>query len=666
MTPISRLLVANRGEIARRIFRTCREMGIATVAVYADPDANAPHVRDADTAVALHGQTSAETYLDIAKLLEAARRAGADASHPGYGFLSENAGFAQAVIDAGLTWVGPRPEAIAAMGDKLEAKRLMATAGVPALSSIEVAGMNITEIADHARETGYPVLVKAAGGGGGRGMRIVRDEAALERSLAAARREAGSAFGNDTVFIERYLESAHHIEVQIFGDKHGNLVHCFERECSIQRRHQKIVEEAPSPLVDDALRARLGAAALAAARAVSYDNAGTVEFMVDDSTTGGKGPQFYFLEMNTRLQVEHPVTEAITGLDLVREQILVAQGAPLSFTQEDLHIGGHAVEVRLYAENPEKEFLPAAGHVEVFEPSVAVPVRIDSGVESGSDVSVYFDPMLAKVIAHAPTRTEATNRLALALERLRVHGLTTNRDFLVNVLRHPAFLAGDTTTHFIDIHQPARVRTVPPADVHFAALAAALASQHQRRATANVLTSLPSGWRNNRSSLQSIRYGHAGAEVTVGYARNREGSFDFDVDGVTGTAIIRAASSGTLDVEVDGVRQSFAITREGANVYVQGPNGEIRLIELPRFPQPEIEHVPGGYEAPMPGKILTINVAPGDKVTAGQLLLTMEAMKMEHRITCAADGVVAEVRATDGGQVEAGQLLLVITTGDQA
>ncbi len=666
MTPISRLLVANRGEIARRIFRTCREMGIATVAVYADPDANAPHVREADTAVALHGQTSAETYLDIPKLLDAARRAGADAVHPGYGFLSENAAFAQAVIDAGLTWVGPRPEAIAAMGDKLEAKRLMAKAGVPALPSIEVATLNIAEIAALARETGYPILVKAAGGGGGRGMRIVHDEAALERSLAAARREAGSAFGNDTVFIERYLESAHHIEVQVFGDKHGNLVHCFERECSIQRRHQKIVEEAPSPLVDNALRARLGAAALAAARAVSYDNAGTVEFMVDDSKSGDEGPQFYFLEMNTRLQVEHPVTEAITGLDLVREQILVAQGAPLSFMQEDLRIDGHAVEARLYAENPEKDFLPAAGHVEVFEPSVAVPVRIDSGVESCSDVSVYFDPMLAKVIAHAPTRIEATNRLALALERLRLHGLTTNRDFLVNVLRHPAFVAGDTTTQFIDIHKPDRTRTATAEDVRLAALAAALASQEQRRSAARVLTGLPSGWRNNPSGLQTIRYTHNGDKLTVGYRCHRGGSFDFDVDGTPGCAVLHAASAAAVDIEVDGIRQAFAITARATDIWVQGSGGEVHLIELPRFPQPAVEHIAGGYEAPMPGKVLTINVAPGDKVAAGQLLITMEAMKMEHRITCAADGVVAEIRATEGGQVDAGQLLLVITTGDHA
>jgi propionyl-CoA carboxylase alpha chain len=657
MTRITKLLVANRGEIARRIMRTAREMGIGTAAVYANPDAAAPFVREADIAIALGGDTSAETYLDIAKLIAAAKRVGADAIHPGYGFLSENAAFAQAVIDAGLVWVGPHPEAIAAMGDKLAAKRLLAAAGVPMLESIETQGES-ADLAARVAEMGYPVLVKAAAGGGGRGMRVVQAESALDQALKAARREAAGAFGNDTVFIERYLESSRHIEVQIFGDKHGNLVHCFERECSIQRRHQKIIEEAPSSAVDAALRERLGAAAVAAGRAIGYDNAGTVEFLVDAS--GG----FYFLEVNTRLQVEHPVTEEITGLDLVREQIRVAEGEPLSFTQESLRINGHAIEARLYAESPEKDFLPAAGRVVRFEPDPAIPVRIDSGVETGSEVSVYFDPMLAKVIVHAPTREEAALRLASALERLRLHGLTTNRDFLVNTLRHPAFLDGDTTTHFIEHHNPARSRRATEEQVRFGALAAALVAEHGRRSSATTLATLPSGWRNNRSAMQTVRYLAGETGVTVGYARERDGSLSYDVAGHTGVAHIGTVAGGTIDLDLDGVRHRFVVTTDGGNAWVQGADGEVALTELPRFPRPEVEHVAGGYEAPMPGKVVAVHVAPGDKVSTGQLLLILEAMKMEHRMACVADGVVAEVRASEGGQVEAGQLLLVIQTGE--
>ena len=446
--------------------------------------------------------------------------------------------------------------------------------------------------------------------------------------------------------------------MQIFGDKHGNLVHCFERECSIQRRHQKIIEEAPSSAVNPALREKLGAAAIAAGRAIGYDNAGTVEFLVNASGS------FYFLEVNTRLQVEHPVTEEITGLDLVREQIRVAEGEPLSFTQDSLRINGHAIEARLYAENPEKEFLPAAGRLVRFEPDPAIPVRIDSGVETGSEVSVYFDPMLAKVIVHAPTREEAALRLATALERLRLHGLTTNRDFLVNTLRHPAFLDGDTTTHFIEHHNPARSRPATEEQVRFGALAAALTAEHGRRSSATTLVTLPSGWRNNRSTMQTVRYLAGETEIAVGYARERDGSLAYDVAGHIGVAHIGNVTDGTIDLDLDGVRHRFVVTTEADHAWVQGRDGEVALTELPRFPRPEVEHVAGGYEAPMPGKVVAVHVAPGDKVSAGQLLLILEAMKMEHRIACVADGVVAEVLASEGGQVEAGQLLLVIQTGE--
>jgi propionyl-CoA carboxylase alpha chain len=661
MARINRILIANRGEIARRIARTAREMGIATVAVYANPDAGAPFTRDADQAVALKGTTSADTYLDVAKLVDAARRAGADAVHPGYGFLAENADFARAVMDAGLTWIGPRPEAIAVMGDKLEAKRLMEQAGVPTLPSIEVTGDVTSDVRKQAVDAGYPLLVKASGGGGGKGMRIVPAESDLVEAITGARREAAAAFGNDTVFVERYIEASRHIEIQVFGDQHGNAVHCFERECSIQRRHQKIIEEAPSPAVDNALRHRLGEAAVAAVRAIKYDNAGTVEFLVDEESN------FYFLEMNTRLQVEHPVTEEITGLDLVREQILVAQGEPLSFRQEDLSIGGHAIEARVYAEDPANDFLPVAGRLLAWEPDSSIPARFESGVESGSAVSPYFDPMLAKVIVHAPSRSEAASRLANVLERLKVHGLTTNRDFLAGILRHEAFLAGDTTTHFIEKHQPTRRREVNADELAAAALAVALTAQLANRDAARVLTTIPSGWRNNPSTLQEVKLSRHGTPLAARYIRNRDGSFNYEVGEQSGIVRIMASSDGATDLEIDGVQRTLSVTSAGLQHWVQSTRGEVALVEIPRFPEPEPEEIAGGYAAPMPGRIVAVHVEAGQAVGGGDLLIILEAMKMEHRISASEDGTVTEVRVTAGQQVEAGDVLLVIdTTGEDA
>jgi len=656
MPRISRLLIANRGEIARRIMRTAREMGIATVAVYADPDATAPFVREADEAVALRGTTSTETYLDVAKILEAARRTGADAVHPGYGFLAENADFAGAVIESGLVWVGPRPEAIAAMGDKLAAKNLVTQAGVPTLPMAEITGEAAGNSSRPARKVGYPLLVKAASPGGGKGMRIVGAAAGLAEAVAGARREAAGAFGNDTVFLERYLEHARHVEVQVLGDRHGNLVHCFERECSIQRRHQKIIEEAPSPVVDHTLRLKLGEAAVAVARTIGYDNAGTVEFLLDEAGN------FYFLEVNTRLQVEHPITEEITGLDLVREQIRVAEGEPLSFRQEDLRIGGHAIEARVYAEDPALDFLPATGRLVACYPDPALPARFEMGVEAGSDVSPHFDPLLAKVIAHAPSRAEAAARLAGVLERWRLHGLTTNRDFLVNVLRHDAFLSGDTTTDFIERHAPPRERLIPAEEVQAAALALALAAQQARRADARVLERVPSGWRNNPSMMQEVHYLQRGEDVATRYLRIRDGSFTYDVNGCSGRARIMSSEGDRIELEIDGVLRSFSVTSDGPRHWIQTAAGEVRLVEAPRFPEPELEQVAGGYLAPMPGKIVAVNVKPGQRVTAGQVLIILEAMKMEHRVTCAEDGIVSEVRVTEGAQVDAGQVLLVVDT----
>ena len=442
-----KVLIANRGEIARRVMRTCREMGIDTVAVFSEPDRSAPFVGEADEAVALGGAAPAESYLRVDKLLDAARRTGADAVHPGYGFLSENSEFARACADAGLVFIGPPPAVIAAMGSKLEAKRRMAGAGVPMLPSGEIQAGKAADVEHVAKEIGLPLLVKASAGGGGKGMRIVREAGELADAVVSARREAESAFGDGTVYLERYLEGARHVEVQIFGDVHGNVVHLGERECSIQRRHQKIVEESPCTALDAKGRAAICDAAVAGGRAIGYVGAGTVEFLL-----AGDG-RFYFLEVNTRLQVEHPVTEMVTGLDLVRMQIDVARGARLP-RQEDLPLAhGHAIEVRLYAEDAEREYLPQTGTLQRFEIDSShrrTGLRVDTGVESGSVVGVHYDPMLAKVIAWAPSRDEAAAKLARALERARIHGVRTNRRLLCGILRHSEFLSGRTDTGFLE------------------------------------------------------------------------------------------------------------------------------------------------------------------------------------------------------------------------
>jgi propionyl-CoA carboxylase alpha chain len=549
ITPITRLLIANRGEIARRINRTAQAMGISTVAIYADGDANAPFVQEADTAIALDGKTTGQTYLDVAKVLGAAQRSNADAIHPGYGFLSENQAFAQAVIDAGVKWLGPSPEVIGLMGDKLSAKRLMDEAGVPTLPGIEIT--QDTDILAAAKDIGYPVLVKASAGGGGRGMRVVETEESLLDAVESAKREAGTSFGDDTVFLEKWLATSRHIEIQILGDTHGNLVHCYERECSIQRRHQKIIEEAPSPAVDDALRSRMGDAAIAAARKLGYASAGTVEFLLGDND------DFYFLEVNARLQVEHPVTEEIIGQDLVREQIRVAEGETLSFRQEDLAINGHAIEARLYAENPAKGFLPSPGPILVWKPATAGGARFDSGVEAGSEITTQFDPMIAKVIVHAPTRREAAGRLARVLESTAIAGLNTNRDFLVTTLRTPEYLAGDTTTDFIERVKPALKREVSRQECVQTAIAVAMEAQAARRIQAQALKTLPSGWRNSTMPMESVSYDIGDEQVTVAYQSQRDGTFKVVCDEQTHVVTVHRAGHGSIDVALDGQRPAI-------------------------------------------------------------------------------------------------------------
>ena len=665
---ITTLLIANRGEIARRIAATAAAMGITTVAAYAEGDASAPFVREADRAVALPGRTAAETYLNIDALLRAAATTGADAVHPGYGFLAERAAFARAVTGAGLTWVGPPADVIELMGDKLAAKAAMAAIGVPVLPSWEVTGSRLPDLAGLP----LPALVKAAAGGGGKGMRVVSAAGELPAAVAAASREAGAAFGDPTVFLEPYVTGARHVEIQILADDHGGAVHCFERECSIQRRHQKIIEECPSPAVDAGLRDRMCAVALATAKAVGYRGAGTVEFVLEPSGN------FWFLEVNTRLQVEHPVTEAVTGLDLVREQLLVAQGLPLSVAQADLAITGHAIEARLCAEDPAAGFLPTTGALLEWRPATDPQTRWDSGVEEGSLVGVEFDPMLAKIIAHAPTRTEAALRLALALERSRIRGIITNRDFLVATLRHPDFLAGHTTTAFIELAGVPVARRPADGELPIAAVAAALTAQADARAATPVLRTLPSGWRNTVMPPEKAVYRHGTGTLEVSYRRQRDGRFAVTVtgasaaDGDTGdcdtagrgavrmTVAAHQAGGGWIGLEEGGLRHRLHVFRHGRRVWVQGPSGDVVLAEVPRFPEAEPEMVAGGLVAPMPGTVLAVQVKPGDTVTAGQLMMVVEAMKMEHRITAPQAGVVAEIRAHQGDQVSGGDLLAVI------
>ena len=645
---ITTLLIANRGEIARRVMRTAREMGIRSVAVYVEADAASPHINDADDAILLAGGS----YLDAAAIIEAARITGADAIHPGYGFLSENASFARDVIAAGIVWVGPPPDSITAMGDKLAAKRLAVEVGVPTLPS--------TEDPREAAVIGYPLLVKAAAGGGGKGMRIVERVEDLVESVEAAQREALGGFGDATVFLERYVARSRHVEIQILGDTHGNLVHLGERECSIQRRHQKVIEESPSSVVDDRMRADMGAAAVALASRLGYFSAGTVEFLVDDAPDADGRRPFWFLEVNTRLQVEHPVTEAVTGLDLVREQLRIAMGEPLGYGQSDVRMQGHAIEVRLYAEDAAGGFLPATGTLDAFVPAASPQVRWDSGVETGSVVGTSFDPMLAKVIAHGPTRSDAAGRLALALERTHLAGVITNRDVLVSTLRHPAFLAGDTTTDFFDRHKPALQRVVGTDALQRVTTAAALWLQACNRNNSRTLRFMSSGWRTGHHPDERVTFSHGGADHVVRYHARRDGSFVVAGDEGPVVALVQSWSPGAIDVEIGGRRVRAKFTHVGPSLVVNDGSGDIEFTVVPRFIPPGAAAHRGGLNAPMPGRVIDVRVEAGESVKAGQLLVVLEAMKMEHRITAAEDGVVSEVLVYVGVQVKRGAPLLVM------
>lgn len=662
---IGRLLVANRGEIARRICNSAKAMGIETVAVHSDPDADMPFVREADLAVPLGGTTSSESYLDIDALIGAALRAGADAVHPGYGFLSESADFARAVIAAGLIWVGPSPEAIEAMGSKIEARRSMEAAGVPILPGA-ILDRSLPDPSALEDEIGLPLMIKASSGGGGRGMRVVCRREELAGAIEAAAREAAGAFGDDTLFVERYLEGARHVEIQIFGDRTGQVISLFERDCSVQRRHQKIIEEAPSPAVDRELRRSLGEAAVMAGEALDYVGAGTVEFLV---VPGG---DFFFLEVNTRLQVEHPVTESITGLDLVALQLRVASGEQLPPEAQEAEIEGHAIEARVYAEDPANSFLPVSGTVSTLR--FPDTVRVDSGVESGSSVSPYYDPLIAKVIAHGPTREEARAKLAASLSRAHIDGLTTNRDFLVGVLESADFRIGDVDTGFLERNEPAELArpAIEEDGVAIHAAAAAIWEQDRARRRAPVLAAIPSGWRNNHYRGQLRRYLRSDAHrrsspeaIEVTYELDRRGSLHrIEVgDRLGDEATVKSISDDAVEIVVDGMRHRVGV-RPGAEgiIHTQSVLGTLALeptgSSSPVAAEDSVSE--GRLASPMPGAVLKVMAAAGDEVEAGQTLAVLEAMKMEHEIVAPHDGTVTEMMVSESDQVEARQVLAVL------
>jgi propionyl-CoA carboxylase alpha chain len=666
---IQRILVANRGEIARRVFATCRRLGIGTVAVHSDADADLPFVREADVAVRLPGNTPADTYLRGDLIIEAARRTGADAIHPGYGFLSENAAFARAVTDAGLTWIGPTWESIEAMGSKVAAKKLMAEAGVPVFGEVDPAA---------ATEADLPLLVKASAGGGGRGMRVVRSLDDLAEQVALASAEAESAFGDPTVFCEPFLEHGRHVEVQVVGDVHGQVLVLGDRDCSIQRRHQKVIEEAPAPGLPFHVRETLHEGARLAAEAISYVGAGTVEFMVSTSSTTGEA-KVSFLEMNTRLQVEHPVTEAVFGIDLVEQQIRVAEGEAVPSAPTEPR--GHAVEVRLYAEDPAADYQPQSGVLHRFEVPADLTferfatwgTRLDSGFESGNEVGTHYDAMLAKVIAWAPTRALALRQLTGLLRRARIHGVRTNRDQLVELLGHPVFMAGQMSTAFLgeEVLGSVEGSGVPgdAGDQARAFFAAAMAVVEQAGRARMVQAAIPTGWRNVHSGPQVETFDHNGTEVRVGWRRTHTGLELVDlydeVEGVRLGAVESIPGGLRVVVEHDGLRVPHDVFVVGDRVDVESPTGHLALVRVPRFVDPAEQVSAGSLLAPMPGTVIAVQAEAGSTVEAGQPLLVLEAMKMQHTISAPAAGVL-DVAVQVGQQVSAGDVLAVVTSQESS
>ena len=635
---INSILIANRGEIACRIIRTANEMGIKTIAVYEEADSNATFVSMSDIAVKLRNG-----YLDADEIVDAAKKTGADAIHPGYGFLSENSIFARKVIRNNIIWIGPTPHVIKVMGDKIKAKELAIKAKVPTLEKAE-------SIKD-SKQLGFPLLIKAAAGGGGKGMRIVNNKNELKDAVAAAKREAKAGFDDERVFIEKYIKKSRHIEIQILGDQHGNVIHLGERECSIQRRHQKIIEESPSPKLDDELREQIGNAAVKLAKKIKYQSAGTVEFILDENTN-----EFWFLEVNTRLQVEHPVTEEVTGVDLVRAQINIAKNEYLELKQKDVEFNGHALEVRLYAENPNNDFLPETGKIVCYEPYKNKSIRWDSGVQKGYEVGTNFDPMLSKVISWAPNRTDACLQLATALEKSCIGGVKTNKDFLVECIRHPEFLAGNTTSDFIEIQSPNRKKVLNDHDKNNLMIAGALWISQTNIKNKNKLRFIKHSWTNGRLPHQNISFQFENEIHQIKYSYINKESISILEKNVE----IISFDNEMLECVIDDIRSQYQIYRDEDRLFVFDSFNDIQLKVLPRFVDPSTSSIEGGLLAPMPGKISEVLIKKDQKVKAGQSLMIIEAMKMEQTIKSPNAGKISKIMVKKGQQVENGESLLVI------
>lgn len=669
---LQKVLIANRGEIAVRIIRACRALGLETVAVFSEVDRDALAVQMADEAVYIGPASSRESYLNFEALLDAAARTQSDAIHPGYGFLSENADFATRCLAAGLIFIGPQPEVIRQMGSKIEARELVASLGLPVIPGYHPyqggGKQDLASLQERADALGYPLLLKAAAGGGGRGMRLLQSRADLAEVLESAQREALHAFGDDSLYLERYLKRVKHIEFQILGDQYGHLIHCFERECSIQRRHQKIIEESPAPILTPELRARMGAAAVRIGQALHYVGAGTVEFVLDSETD-----DFYFLEVNTRLQVEHPVTEWVTGLDLVQWQIAIAQGEALPLQQGDIRSQGHALECRLYAEDPQRDFQPAAGQVLCWQPAQGEGVRIDAGIQTGSQVGIDYDPMLAKFITYGSSRHLAVQRMRKALSNTVLLGLESNLEYLQQILVQPDFLAGDFDTHFVAQHEltPGRLSE---ACEHHLLIAALLWDWWQRQQQQPQLRSLPSGWRNSPYQHQFCELELDGRRFLLSYDCLEDQTFAVQIESDSYAVLLSEVTETALCCEVNGLRRRFEIRPQvgqavgkSAQFWLHTPVLGVHQVRLlPRFPEAEAENEHGGYLANMPAKVVAVLVQPGQAVSAGQALLVLESMKMETTLTAAEDGVVQEIGVEAGDVVEAGTRLLLLSASEDA
>ncbi len=656
--PIHTILIANRGEIASRIIRTCRKLGIKSISIYSESDKNSLFVKEADSAVYLGKRTTTSSYLNMEKIITIAQQQQADAIHPGYGFLSENAGFATQCAEAGLIFIGPNSKAIEAMGSKSNAKEIMKEGGVPIIPGYQGDDQSTERLIKEAAMIGFPLLLKASAGGGGKGMRIVHHQKNLATSIESAKREAQSAFGNDEVIIEKYIEKGRHIEFQIFGDQHGNAIHLLERECTIQRRYQKVMEESPSPVLNEAIRLQMGEAAVKAAKALNYDNAGTVEFIFDDESN-----TFYFLEVNTRLQVEHPVTEEITGLDLVELQIEVAEGNPLSIKQSDVKRNGYAVEARLYAEDASNSFMPASGTIHHWKTPTVDGLRVETSVQSGSEISIYYDPMIAKLIVWGRNRATAHRKMAYVLRQLKCQGLTTNQDFLLHLFGQEAILQGNYDTQYVENHLDLKtLRVKTPKQKALVLIASMLEGWNQRSNQRTALRSIPSGWRNNPYVPQQISYlwhSKANDKVDVFYTVSAKSSFNITISETTYQVNLVSIDTPNIVFTVDGAQYKATVVKQGKQHFIHLPEtGNCSIIECERFPSKIKEKTEGGYQAPMPSQIVKILVKTGQDVKAEDPLIVISSMKMENTIVAEKDGKIKEIYAAEGQNVKAGFILL--------